>query len=260
MSDVQADAFATDAGITPAVVDAAPQGTVTSTPLNLETTPGKVYTEDDLAKARSQEKDKLYSQLDKYKSELDSIRREREAELEAKRAEEEAKAAEERAKAEAEMDTRSLLEQRAAELKAELERERQDRERAFALLEREKQYAELSTFKQQLLEAERDNIIPELLDLVGGNTPEEVAASIEGLKERSARILDSAQQAMQSARRDMKGTGITSPPAGPLETNSEQRSFTAAEIAAMPMDEYRNYRSRLLSETARGQGQGLFGN
>lgn len=259
MSETQAntaEAFAVDAGVTPPVVDAAPATTVNATPLTAEGN-SKFYTEEDLARVRAQEKDKLYSTLDKYKSELDAVRQEREAELAAKRAEEEAKAAEERAKAEAEMDTRDLLTKKEQEWKAELERVREESARNFALLEREKQFAELSAFKQQRLEAERDNIIPELLDLVSGNTPDEVSASLEGLKERSARILESAQQAMQAARKDMRGASVTAPPTGPLDTNSQQQNFTAQDIASMSMNEYANYRARLLSPTAQGRGQGL---
>jgi len=255
-----ADAFATDAGVTPPVVDVAPADSVTATPLTPEAPAEKLYTKEDLARVRTQEKDKLYPELERAKAELDALRREREAELAAKQAELDAKAAEERAKAEAEMDTRTLLEQRTQELREELERERQARETATALFEREKQFAELSTYKQQRLEAERDAIIPELLDLVVGNNPEEVNASLESLKERSARILESAQQAMQSARKDMKGASVTAPPTGPLDINSEQRTLTAQEIAAMPMNEYAQYRQRLLSPTAQGRGQGLLGN
>jgi hypothetical protein len=127
-------------------------------------------------------------------------------------------------------------------------------------LEREKQFADLQSFRTEVLETERENIIPELLDLVAGNTREEVTQSIEGLKERSAKILESAQAAMQNTRREMTGTKTTLPPAGPLDINSEQRNFTADEIAAMPMNDYAKYRQRLLSDKAQGRGQGLFGN
>jgi len=97
--------------------------------------------------------------------------------------------------------------------------------------------------------------MPELLDLVGGNTREDLDASIEGLKERSARILESAQSAMQNTRREMTGTRATLPPAGPLETNSEQTQFSAQDIASMSAQEYAKYRDRLLSPKARGEAQ-----
>ena len=140
-----------------------------------------------------------------------------------------------------------------------MERERLERERAFALLEREKSFADLQAYRQQVVEQEREAIIPELVDLIAGNTREEIQASVEGLKERSARILESAQSAMQNARKEMKGTSITTPPAGPLETNSENRSLTAEEIQSMSMNDYAKYRDRLLTPTARGKSSGMFG-
>lgn len=259
-SDIAAEAFAADAGITPEVVSVpdAEASAVTST--LAEERSAKFYTEDDLARVRSQEKNKLYAQLEELKARNNELAKAREEELAAQQAEKEAKDAELRAKQEAEMDVRDLLKQKEQEFNEQLERERQERERAFALLELEKQHADLTNFKQQTLEAERDSIIPELIDLVAGNTRDEIAQSIESLKERSARILESAQAAMQNARKEMKGTSVTAPQAGPLETNSEQRNFTAAELAAMPMNEYAKYRDRLLSPTAQGRSQGLFGN
>ena len=259
-----AEAFAEEAGVTPSVVDAgvdAPvaTNTLSATPNSETQSTSKFYTEDDLARVRAQEKDKLYPQIDKLKSELEELKRQREEELAAQIAEKEARDAAARAEAEAEMDVRELLKKKENEWTEQLERERQERERAFALLEREKAFAELQAFRQQKLEQERDYIIPELLDLVTGDSPEEVNASIESLKERSARILESAQQAMQSARKEMTGSRVTAPPTGPLDINSEQRNFTADEIAAMPMNEYAKYRQRLLSARAQGKTQGMFG-
>lgn len=255
-----AEAFAADAGVTPTVVDAGVDASP-ATPLEAPNQPAnnRFYTEDDLAKVRSQEKDKLYPQIDKLKSELEELKKQREEELKAKQAEKEAEDAARREAAEADMDVRDLLKQKESEWTEQLERERQERERAFALLEREKAFAEIQGFRQQRLEEERENIIPELLDLVSGESQDEINASLESLKERSARILESAQQAMQSARKEMTGSRVTAPPTGPLDINSEQRNFTADEIAAMPMNEYAKYRQRLLSPQAQGRSQGLFG-
>jgi DNA repair exonuclease SbcCD ATPase subunit len=261
-SQPNAEAFEAEAGVAPTVASPDADASIATSVSFTEAAEksSKLFTDEDLSKARAQEKDKLYPQIESLKSELAELKKIRDEEAAAKRAEEEAKNAEERAKAEADMDVRDLLKQKEAEWSEQLERERQERERAFALWEREKSYAELSNFKQQVLEAERENIIPELLDLVSGESQEEVISSVESLKERSARILESAQQAMQSARKEMKGTSITTPPTGPLDINSEQRTLTAQEIAAMPMNEYAKYRQRLLSDKAQGRGQGLFGN
>jgi hypothetical protein len=157
------------------------------------------------------------------------------------------------------MDVRSLLKTKEQEWQEQLERERQERERAFALLEREKSFADLQNYRTQRVDSERENIIPELIDLISGNTREEIDASVEGLKERSARILESAQSAMQNARREMTGTRVTTPPAGPLDTQSDSRNFTAEDIQSMSMNEYAKYRERIMSDAARGKSRGLFG-
>jgi DNA repair exonuclease SbcCD ATPase subunit len=251
-----ATAFEAEANVAPVVnVSGVDAPTVTTT----ESRPSKFYTEDDLAKVRSQEKEKLYPQIENLKEELLSIKKEKEEEASRRSAEAEAEALRLKEAKESELDAKSYAELKTKELQEQLERERNERERAFALLEREKTFADLQAYRQELLEQERENIIPELVDLIAGNTREEVQQSVDGLKARSAKILESAQSALQNARKEMKGTSITTPPAGPLETNMEQRTLTAEEIQSMSMNDYAKYRSRLLSPNAQGKTRGLFG-
>lgn len=254
--DTNADAFAAEAGTVPVVAQSS-DNFVADAPTTKATS--KFYTEEDLARVRSQEKEKLYPQIDKLKEELEGIKREREEQARLKSEQEAAEEAARKAAAEDDLDVRSLLKTKEQEWQEQLERERQERERAFALLEREKQFADLQNYRAQRLDQEREAIIPELVDLITGNTQEEVEASIAGLKERSARILESAQSAMQNARKEMTGTRVTAPSAGPLETNSENRQFTAEDISSMSMNDYAKYRERLLSPSARGKSRGLFG-
>jgi chromosome segregation ATPase len=228
------------------------------TPMQSQT-PDKSYSEEDLRRVREQEKSKLYPQIDSLKEELNILKKEREerlAEAEKLRAEQETEA---RKKAEEDMDVRQLLESKEKEWADRLETEKQERERAFKLLEREREYAELTDYRNRRLQEERENVIPELLDLVSGNNAEEIEASIAGLKDRSSRILDSAQQAMQSARKEMTGSRVTAPPTGPLDTNSDQQQFTADQIAAMSVTEYAKYRGKLLGQAATDRGKGIFG-
>jgi hypothetical protein len=89
---------------------------------------------------------------------------------------------------------RTLLESKEREWAERLEAERLEREKAFALLEHERQFQDLMAYRQQRMAEEQDSIIPELLDLITGESPEEIEASIAGLKERSSRI-ESAQSA-----------------------------------------------------------------
>lgn len=256
-AQANAEAFAAEAGTVPVVAESSGNSVVADAPTTKATS--KFYTEEDLAKVRSQEKEKLYPQIDKLKEELDTLKKEREAELAARAAEAEAKAKAQQEALENDMDVRSLLKTKEQEWQEQLERERQERERAFALLEREKSFADLQNYRTQRVDSERENIIPELIDLISGNTREEIDASVEGLKERSARILESAQSAMQNARREMTGTRVTTPPAGPLDTQSDQRNFTAEDIQSMSMNEYAKYRERIMSDAARGKSRGLFG-
>ena len=214
------------------------------------------YTEVDLQRVREQEKSKLYPQIDSLKEEINLLKKDREAQLAEAAAIAKEKEEAARKLAESEMDVRALLEKKEQEWTAQLEEIRQEGARKDALLERERQYAELTAYRNRRLAEEQDNIMPELVDLISGNNADEIEQSITGLRERSSKILESAQQAMQSARRDMKGTSTTLPPT--MENNSGQQQFTADQIAAMSVTEYAKYRDRLFPG-ANNQNKGLFG-
>ena len=214
------------------------------------------YTEVDLKRVREQEKSKLYPQIDSLKEEINLLKKDREAQLAEAAAIAKEKEEAARKLAESEMDVRALLEKKEREWTAQLEEIRQEGARKDALLERERQYAELTAYRNRRLAEEQDNIMPELVDLISGNSADEIEQSITGLRERSSKILESAQQAMQSARRDMKGTSTTLPPT--MENNSGQQQFTADQIAAMSVTEYAKYRDRLFPG-ANNQNKGLFG-
>jgi predicted lactoylglutathione lyase len=227
---------------------------------------GSVYSAEDIAKAREQEKAKLYPQMEKMKEELSSLKKAREEQA-AKEAEREQRNAEELVRKEAqkkeeeesELSFKDLLKKKEQEFQAQLEAERLERERAFALLEQERKFQEVINYRQQRVEQERDNIVPELIDLIDGNSADEVEQSIAMLKEKSARILSSAQQAMQSARQQMAGTRITNPAAGPLDNDSEQKSYSPDSIREMSLADYAKQRAKLLGTAASNRGQGLFG-
>ena len=215
----------------------------------------KSYTEDDLKRVREQEKGKLYDTIESLKGEVNLLAKDREERLAEsdrlrKEAEEEA-----RKKAEAEMDTRELLSLKEKEWQEQLEEVRKENARNLALVERERQYASLTEYRNRRVQEEQDNIIPELVDLISGNTPEEIEQSITGLRDRSSKILDSASQALQSARREMTGTRPTLPPT--MENNSDQQQFSAEQIAAMSVTEYAKVRDRL--GMGRGADKGIFG-
>lgn len=228
-----------------------------------EVTPS-YFTAEDIAKARAQEKEKLYPQVEKLKEELNLLKQresEREAE-ESKRREERKKREAEAAKKkkeeeEAQLEVRALLQKKEEEWQTQLETERLEREKAFALLEQERRFQALMNYRSMRLEQERDNIIPELIDLIQGNDENEIEQSISALKEKSAKIFDSVAQAGVQTRKDMVGARVTVPASGPLDNDSEQRSYTPDSIKDMSMADYAKNRAKLLG-TGNNSGQGLF--
>jgi len=232
-----------------------PAPTASTTVASSQFVEQKTYTEDDIKRVREQEKNKLYDTIESLKGEVSTLAKDREERLaEAERLRKEAEE-EARKKAEAEMGTRELLDLKEKEWQKQLEEIRNENARNLALVERERQYAAITEYRNRRVQEEQDNIIPELVDLISGNTPEEIENSITGLRDRSSKILDSAQSALSSARREMVGTKPTLPPT--MENNSDQQQFTAEQIAAMSVTEYAKVRDRL--GMGRGSDKGIFG-
>jgi DNA repair exonuclease SbcCD ATPase subunit len=230
----------------------------------------RVFTEDEVENIRKQEKDKLYRRIEEadkrtkaLEEQLAVLTRDREEAI--KKAQETARAEEEaRRKREfEELSAKELLSRKEDEFNvkiqnidaewqnrfAQIEQERQAQQ---ALLEKERALRDLETYRQRRMHEEQESIIPELIDLVAGNNAEEVDASIEILKNRSAAILSSVQQATQP--RVVKGAPVTAPPVGPMETQTEYQTLSADDIRNMSMDQYVKMRDRLLnSRPTRGR-------
>ena len=223
------------------------------------------FTADDLAKARAQEKQKLYPQMEKMQEELAKAKalaeelaskeEQREAERNAKNAE---RAAKKKQEEEQELTFKELLSKKEQEFQSQLDAERLEREKAFALLDRERQFQDLMSYRAQRIEQERDTIVPQLIDLVSGNTQDEIEQSIATLKDKSAGIMQDVQQATANAKQQMVGARVTAPASGPLDNNSEQQSYTPDSIRDMSLADYAKQRAKLLGTAASNRGQGLF--
>lgn len=217
----------------------------------------RVFTLEEVNEIRRTEKDKLYPELARLREEMNAIKSAKEEEQARLEAERQAAEDEARRKAEEEMEVRELLKIKEQEWQAQLEQERLEREKFQAMLEQERRFAELQQYRSKRVEEERDTILPELIDLIRGDTPDQIEESIAGLRARSERILDSMQQAADVARRDMAGARVTAPPSDPLDTYSDSRTFTPDQIRDMSIEEFAKHRQSLL-----GSGQtssGLFG-
>jgi len=227
-----------------------------------EAAASRTFTEDDVEKIRQQEKDKLYKRLEdsdgRVKSredQLSTLSNESEvskaeaarlakAESDAirKREDEELSAKELITKRETEFDEKlKVVETEWEGRLAKIEEERASQE---AMLEKERRYRELETYLGRRMVEEEEYIIPELRDLASGTTEEEIDNSIAILKDRSSAILESIQQSTQPS--GLRGSPVTAPPVGPMETQTEQQTLSAEDIRNMPMEQYMQMRDRLL--------------
>lgn len=240
------------------------QGNPGSTP------PAGYLTEDEvrerLNRARSEERQKLHDQLEKDRAELARLRQaeeertRREAEAEAQRRTEEDNA---RRQAEAEeLDSKSLIERREAELRAQMEQQRAWFESELAtrdaMMEREREFAALETYRAQVTAANEEHILPEFRDLVQGTTREQIDASVADLINRSQAVLANLRQAGMEAGRAAPGVSTRAPAVGPETMAEGRRQLSAEDIRNMSMAEYQQYRSQLPPGRAGGSDRGLF--
>jgi len=231
------------------------------TPPTPSSTNSRLFTEEEMAHARREEKDKLYNKLSKLEEELETIRKERE---EAARLAREAAEAEDRARREreeAEMSAKDLIAKKEDELTSRLNTAQQEWEQKFlalqqesearaAMLEKERQFQELQQYKNRRLSEEAENIIPELLaaddDPIKGDTVEEIEAAIQRAVTISSAIMQKVQPLVQQAQQRPRGISATGAiPGGPMDNGTEQQVITQADIKAMPMDQWAQVRGRL---------------
>jgi DNA repair exonuclease SbcCD ATPase subunit len=220
-----------------------------------------MFSQDEVEAIRRQEKDKLYDKISKLQEQVEIFNHERE---EQKRLAEEiaAREAEERRlREEEEMSAKELLMKKEDEFQQRINTAQQEWEEKFttlqqeseaqkAVLEQERRFQELESFKSRRIAEEQDNIMPELLDFIRGNTEDEIESAISAVKTRTSAILENIQQAMpqQQRLRGVPATGST--PSGPLENMTEQQTYTSADIAGMSMDQYAQVRDRLLASAS----------
>ena len=225
----------------------------------------KSFSEDEVENIRKQEKDKMYKRLEEadtrvksMEEQLTTIAQEREtAQKEASdRAAKEAELIRERETAE--LSAKELLLKREDEFNLKLSQIEQDYKNRFdeieaqrsaqeALLEKERQMQAINSYRQRRLNDEQETIIPELIDLIAGNSEEEIENSIAVLRERSNAIIESIQQATAASQSRLRGAPVTAPPVGPMETQTEYQTLSAEDIRNMPMEQYAKMRDRLMN-------------
>lgn len=240
------------------VQQTAPEQVAPTTPREANS---RMFTQDEVEAIRRQEKDKLYDKISKLQEQVEIFNTER---TEQKRLADEAaakEAEERRLREEEEMSAKELLMKKEDEFQQRINTAQREWEEKFsalqqeseaqkAVLEQERRFQELESFKSRRIAEEQDNIMPELLDFIRGNSEDEIESAISAVKTRTSAILENIQQAMpqQQRLRGVPATGST--PTGPLENMTEQQTYTSADIAGMSMEQYAQVRDRLLASAS----------
>jgi hypothetical protein len=225
----------------------------------------KVFTEDEVESIRKQEKDKMYKRLEEADTRVKSMEEQMSvisAEREAAKKEAEARAAKEsdilRQREIDELSAKELLLKREEEFNVKLQEIDGEYKRRFeeiegqrqaqeAIIEKERRLQEINSYRNRRLQETQEEIIPELIDLVSGNTEDEIETSISVLRDRSNAIMESIQQATAQQQGRLRGAPVTAPPVGPMETQTEYQTLNADDIRNMTMDQYAKMRDRLLN-------------
>jgi hypothetical protein len=213
--------------------------------------PQHFYTDEDLERVRREEKDKLYGRIQTMDEQLKTLTREREEAAAARQAELDRQAEEARVKEESEMEVRELLIKKEEEWQNQLAAIEARYEQDRAVFERERRFQEVLAYRQARLDQEAEYIIPELRDLVKGNSETEVDASIEEMKQRTEAIMRQLDQTVTQQRQGMRGAAPTAPPVGPMEQMESYETLTPQDIATMDMETYKKFRTDLINATGR---------
>ena len=276
--DVGSDAIFADDGQTPFAQQS----------LSNEAVSGRMFSEEDVARIRQEEKDKLYSQIERNNEELTNLREQvgsltaaeqrRAAQLE----EEQQRLADEARRQEEEnLDAKSLIQRKDEEWnqrlssmeqtwEQKLQQAEEERRAAEALAAREREFGELRDYTLSAVEANKDKIAPQLLGWIQGNSKEEVDAAIQRAIQTTDQIAEEMQQALgqQTQQFGDQQTQTPAPPVlpgtratgGPANTDpaAQFQQLTAEQIANMPMDQYAQLRSRI-GIGGQNNNRGLFG-
>lgn len=211
----------------------------------------RFFTEEDLNKARQQEKDKLYPRIEEMSSQLKALQAEREEQQ--KKAQEDAErlAREAKEKEEAELSVRALLQKKEQEWNDRFQSLEAQRAQDQAVYEMERRLAETEQYRMARLQQEGEFIIPELRDLVRGNTPDEIDASIMEMRQRTDAIMGNLSAVTSPQQAPVyRAAAPTAPPVGPMETASTTQRLTPDDIRSMDIETYKRYRDSLLAQAS----------
>lgn len=223
------------------------------------------FTAEDIERARREEKEKLYPKLDTltqkltlFEQEAEEARRLRTEEQQ--RQNEERKQLEERELIEAnkfeELLTRrdQEWEQRFNETQTQwqdrLAAIEEERNAHAALLDKERQFQQVESYKTRRIQEEADNLAPQLLHFVVGDTPEQIDAAISSVAAATSAIVNDIQQSSRQLQRPIPATG-QAPSTSPTENTMGQKTYSMDDLKNMDMSTYAAEREKLLAAVSR---------
>ena len=193
---------------------------------------GSVNFEDLIAKARKEERDKLYPELNKYKEKVNNLMlviAERDSEIaDLKKELEEVK--KENAKLQENVEKGVKTNKTISELTTTISVLERQLEELQAKYDADVTALKLEAFKKEKIAEAGGELIPEL---VTGNTEEEILASIEKAKQRYQEIVQKAVQNVQM------------PAANPNQNVIQLKEKSIDEIASMTPQQWAEYRKQL---------------
>jgi len=224
----------------------------------------RYFTAEDLERARQQEKDKLYdrlqktdAQLNEFKTTVESLAADKQArDKELENQKQTALAAAKKLEDE-KLSAQQLLEKRQSEFELQQKMLRDEMELKLTTMQREQDFLRKRAYIQKRINEEVNaaTIIPDLAEYITGDTEEEIEASIQKAKDKTASIITGAQS-LTSPSSPM-GTSPTGTPFSPLDNLSGPRQYTSQQIQAMNNTEFSEYR-KLIGLDRAGSGRGLF--
>lgn len=240
-----------------------PASARTGTPPPAPEPTGKVYTQEEVEAIRLEEQQRIQNRLSTVgtlEQQLAELQAEREERKKADaKAQREAEAAKKKA-AEEEMSAKELIEAKEKEWTERWETERQERLRMEAVMQHEREIANLQMYLAHRITEEGDDIIPQLRGFIKGNTQEEIDNAIAEAKAASASIMGDVEQqrGMEISRQqqEMAGrrtVGVTAPPIGPTDLQATQVTMDPDAIKGMSAEEYAQYRPQLLASISRSK-------
>lgn len=214
--------------------------------------------------ARREERDRLHNRLQEQQAEIERLKPLAEWVQQQQSTQQQAEE-EQRQREEAERRSRLSAEDLINEERQRFEQERaqwtEQQERMTALFEAEQRAQALEAFRSRRIAEEENDIAPQFLDYIAGNTEEEIENAITLAKTKTASIVQEVAAAGVAQRQTMRGVAPTgAPPAGPMDTSTGYQTLTADDIRDMDHSTYMKNRGALLEAARRsgpyGQGTG----